>query len=403
MLSPDQFGEFAKKPKVAAAANGSADPRQDEPPVDSFDAFDKGGEAKPGGTASREREKPGSLIHLIRFEDIKLDTERSDLVEGMIPRVGLTVLWGPPKCGKTFWIFDVMMHVALGWKYRGKRVHQGVVVYCAFEGQQGIKKRKVAFEQRHLEEYGETVPFFLMPVTMDLVKDHPTLIAAIRKALGDETIPIVAVVLDTLNRSLRGSESSDEDMSAYVAANDRIREEFNCAMIVVHHCGLNETRPRGHTALIGALDAQLGCKRDAAGNVVVEVELMKDGEEGEVIASKLEKVIVGINKDGADITTCIIVPIEDFKPLPAKAKARKLSDKDKLSLAALDEVALAEGKPAPASMQLPAAIRVVPIDSWRTEILKRGIIDREAANPRTDFNRIKAKLTERSLIGERDA
>jgi AAA domain len=344
-------------------------------------------------------DEPESRIHLVPFEDIKLDTERSDLVEGIIPRVGLTVLWGPPKCGKTFWIFDCIMHVALGWKYRGKRIHQGAVVYCAFEGQQGIKKRKAAFEQRHLEEYGEKVPFFLMPVTMDLVRDGPALIAEIKKTLVDAAP--VAVVLDTLNRSLRGSESSDEDMSAYIAASDRIREEFSCAIIVVHHCGLNETRPRGHTSLIGALDSQLACTRDTAGNVVVEVELMKDGEEGEVIASKLEKVIVGTNRDGGEITTCVIVPVEDFRP-PAKVKPRKLAARDNLSLAALDEVTLAEGKPAPPSMQLPASIRVVPIAAWRSELLARGVIDRESKNPRTDFSRLKIKLTNLSLIGERN-
>src|SRR5215218_3545029 len=88
---------------------------------------------------------PERRIHLIPFEDIKLSPHRRDLVKGIIPRVGLTVLWGPPKCGKSFWMFDCMMHVALGWEYRGRRVHQGPVVYCAFEGQSGIEARVEAF------------------------------------------------------------------------------------------------------------------------------------------------------------------------------------------------------------------------------------------------------------------
>jgi hypothetical protein len=33
------------------------------------------------------------------------------------------------------------MHVALGWKYRDRRVQQGAVVYCAFEGQAGLRNR----------------------------------------------------------------------------------------------------------------------------------------------------------------------------------------------------------------------------------------------------------------------
>jgi len=97
----------------------------------------------------------------------------------------------------------------------------------------------------------------------------------------------VAVVLDTLNRSLRGSESSDEDMSAYVNAADALREAFQCAVVIVHHCGIDGTRPRGHTSLTGAVEAQLAVKRDTANQVIVSVEHMKDGPEGDVIAFRL--------------------------------------------------------------------------------------------------------------------
>jgi RecA-family ATPase len=233
-------------------------------------------------------------IKLVPFDSIKLGTERRYLVKGIIPHPGLTVIWGPPKSGKSFWTFDLTMHVALDWEYRGRRVHQGPVVYCCFEGQSGIQARVEAFRQRFLSEDAEAVPFFLQPVTMDLVKEHPELIAAIRTL---DKAP-VAVVLDTLNRSLKGSESSDEDMSNYVRASDAIREAFDCAVIVVHHCGINDSRPRGHTSLTGATDAQLAVKRDLADNVVVTVEFMKDGESGEVIASRLEQTEVGLDADG---------------------------------------------------------------------------------------------------------
>ena len=194
-------------------------------------------------------------IHLIPFDEIRLGTTRRDLVKGLIPRVGLTVIWGPPKCGKSFWTFDTMMHVVLGWLYRGRRVHQGPVVYCAFEGQTGFEARVAAFRQRFLANHIGKVPFYLEPVTLDLVRDHRALIAAIRRHLGDDKP--VAVVLDTLNRSIRGSESSDEDMTAYVNAADAIRTAFECAVIVVHHCGIDGTRPRGHTSLTGTCAAQL--------------------------------------------------------------------------------------------------------------------------------------------------
>jgi hypothetical protein len=260
-------------------------------------------------------------IRLVPFEQIRLSTARRDLVKGLIPRVGMTVIWGPPKCGKSFWAFDLMMHVALDWRYRGRRVNQGAVVYCAFEGQTGIEQRVEAFRLKNLHGHDAAVPFYLEPVTLDLVRDHGALITAIRQSLGD--VMPVAVTLDTLNRSLAGSESSDQDMSAYVRAADAIREAFQCAVIIVHHCGHDGVRPRGHSSLAGALDAQLAVKRDAANNIFVEVEQMKDGAQGDIIASRLEVVTVGTDEDGEAITSCIVVELDEAAAQRASRPAQR--------------------------------------------------------------------------------
>src|SRR5262249_50771799 len=100
-------------------------------------------------------EKPHSepaRIKLVPFSEIALGNERRYLVKGLIPTPGLSVIWGPPKSGKSFWTFDLVMHVALGWEYRRRPVHQGPVVYCCFEGQSGIKARVEPFRQRLLSD-----------------------------------------------------------------------------------------------------------------------------------------------------------------------------------------------------------------------------------------------------------
>jgi len=253
-----------------------------------------------------------SRIKLVPFDDIKLGTEPRYLVKGIIPRVGLAVAWGPPKCGKSFWIFDLGMHVALGWPYRDRRVCQGPVVYCAFEGQTGIQARVEAFRQTHTIEMEAPVPFYLQPVTLDLVADHKELISAIQRHLG-VSHPVL-VVLDTLNRSLKGSENDSKDMAAYIAAADAIREAFDCAVAIIHHCGIDGTRPRGSTALSGAVDAQLAVKRDTSNIILVEVEFLKDGAAGDVIASKLEVAEVGKDDEGETISSCVIRPTEIYPP-----------------------------------------------------------------------------------------
>ena len=54
-------------------------------------------------------------IKLVPFDRIQLGADRRYLVKGIIPYPGLSVIWGPPKSGKSFWVFDLVMRVALGW------------------------------------------------------------------------------------------------------------------------------------------------------------------------------------------------------------------------------------------------------------------------------------------------
>src|SRR5215467_420008 len=119
-------------------------------------------------------------FRLVPFGQLSPGTSSSYRVKGLIPRVGIVAVWGPPKCGKSFWAFDLAMHSALGWEYRGRRVISGTVVYCAFEGAEGFKARAAAFRQHHNIAPDAEVPFLLMPTRLDLVKDHAALIASIQ-------------------------------------------------------------------------------------------------------------------------------------------------------------------------------------------------------------------------------
>jgi hypothetical protein len=271
------------------------------------------------------------------------------------------VIWGPPKCGKSFWCFDLTMHVALGWTYRGRRVEQGAVVYCAFEGADGFKKRAEAFRQHHHLE--QKAPFYLIGARADLVKEHATLIANIRA----QSVRPACVVLDTLNRSLNGSESKDEDMAKYVRAADAIREAFDCAVLIVHHCGVNDTRPRGHTSLTGAADAQLAVTRDAVNNVLVAVEWLKDGEEGAVIASRLERVEVGTDQHGGTLSSCVVVATE---PAPVQAKLQALSRSARTMRDAITEALDAFGAD---TIVRGNTVRAVAVERVREEFSRRYV------------------------------
>jgi RecA-family ATPase len=148
---------------------------------------------------------------------------------------------------------NYVMHVARGVFYRGRRVVQGTVIYVALEGGEGFKRRVEAYRRAH----GVTdAPFYLITDKTNLVRDHRALIDCIRETVRNPSV----VVIDTLNRSLVGSESSDEDMSAYNDDADAVRAAFQCSVIIIHHCGVDDRRPRGHTSLTGNAHAQLAVR-----------------------------------------------------------------------------------------------------------------------------------------------
>jgi hypothetical protein len=274
---------------------------------------------------------------------------------------------------------------------RGLRVHQGPVVYCAFEGQTGIQARVAAFRERYLQNHSDKIPFYLEPVTLDLVRDRKALITAIEKQVG---APPCAVVLDTLNRSIHGSESSDEDMTAYIAATDAIREAFNCAVPVVHHCGIDASRPRGHTSLTGAADAQLAVKRDAVDNVIVTVEWMKDGANGQAIASALEIVTVGADEDGEELTSCVVVP--------AQGSAAKRQSVPVAARLALDQLknALADEGVSGTNSHVPPGAKTVPVSLWRSYCYASTVTcSDDPDSKRKAFNRAVQKLQGINAIG----
>lgn len=276
------------------------------------------------------------------------------------------------------------MHVTLGWEYRGRKVAGGAVVYLALEGGKGFAKRVEAWRQRHLADHTGDVPFFLLDVSVDLIADRDKLLQAIRTQLGT-TVP-AAVVIDTLNRALVGDENKSDDMARFIRAADVIREALNCAVIIVHHCGVQGSRPRGHTSLSGAADAQIAVERDAAGNVVARVEAMKDGEAGAVIASRLEKVEVGRDDDGDPITSCVIVPVDgETADSTAPKAARRLSKTPRaaqIALKALHEAVDECGEPAPASNHIPAGVRVTTLARWRDCAYRRAISTSEKPRAR---------------------
>lgn len=330
---------------------------------------------------------------LVGFDEIAMATDRAYLVKGIIPREGLTVVWGPPKCGKTFWTLDIVMHVALAWEYRGRRVAPGPIVYVACEGERGLAARVEAFRREKMAEELIRPAFHLLAGRLDLVGEVDRLITDMQAQLP--AAQCAAIVIDTLNRSLTGSESSDEDMAAYIRAADALREAFRCAVVIIHHCGLDDKRPRGHTSLAGAADAQIAV-RNEGGIVVATVELMKDGETGAEIRSTLKTITLDKDEDGEAITSCIVEPTD--AATGARGRPKKINAAAKQALELLHQAMAANAEPAPVSEHIAAGMLTVTKTLWRAYCEKGGIINPDG-NPREQLRRLIVTLKDAGAIG----
>jgi hypothetical protein len=325
------------------------------------------------------------------FDSIVVSTLPNYSIKGILPRSGLVVVWGPPKCCKSFWTFDAVMHIAIGREYRGHRVQQGTVVYCALEGGSGFAGRIEAWRRRHLNGRDQPVPFYLIDISLDLIVDHKALIADIRDQLGGHGAP-AAVVIDTLNRAISGDENKSDDMSKFIRAADAVRAAFDCLVIIVHHCGIVGNRPRGHTSLAGADDAQIAIGRDKDGIITATVEHAKDFEAGTKLACKLEPVELGLDDEGDRLSSCVVVPAD------AGAARPKLSKINGLAFDLLKKLLTDHGEQPPADLNLPDGCRVVKTVAWREAFYAAHPSDKLGTKQKA-FVRAHLDLCEQHLIG----
>jgi AAA domain/Bifunctional DNA primase/polymerase, N-terminal len=89
-------------------------------------------EEKKNPEEEKKNNAPRRRFKLVQFCDLRPGmAEQPYLIDELIPAAGIVVVWGPPKCLKSFTVLGAMLHVAKGWEYRDRWVRQGTVVYCA--------------------------------------------------------------------------------------------------------------------------------------------------------------------------------------------------------------------------------------------------------------------------------
>jgi AAA domain len=262
-------------------------------------------------------------IRVLSVADAKAARPRDYLVKGLIECGGLSVLYGEPGCGKSFFAQHLAWRIAQGRAVFGRRVHAAPVLYLALEGESGFAARVQGFAR----EYGDTDAFHYVGQSVNFTADAGAVadVVAATKALGAKL-----VIVDTLARAIaEGDENTPGDMGRLIATLDALRAQTGAHVMIVHHTGKDESRGmRGHSSLNGAADITLHVTASGAARQA-EVKKNKDGLAGQALAFTLKPTTLGRDDDGDDIVTMVVEEVEGKEPLPTRA-AEEREDKRKL-------------------------------------------------------------------------
>ena len=252
-------------------------------------------------------------------------------VKDILPETAnLSIIYGNYGTYKSFVITDILLSIATGKDWHGKKTRKKNCLYITGEGAAGSAKRFVAWQIAHNTEVTENFVNIPMAARIDSPEDLENI-----SDLVAQVEPQI-VVFDTLARSMLGDENSTKDMNLIINSLDKLAQSYGCQFILLHHSGKDKSRgARGNSALLGAVDVAIEAIKSRDNEVILRCEKMKDAEPFSDMGFTMEITSTGaITEDGEPINS--LVP--RYNPL-VKKKQKPLTGNTKIAFDALVEVA----------------------------------------------------------------
>lgn len=273
---------------------------------------------------------PISRYKLLTDDDLRKLPPVQWRIKDVLPSHGIAVMFGPSGSGKSFLVLDMLQSLAFGRDWFGHKVMQCSVTYIALEGEAGVAGRIKAYQSRH----GSTsldIRYVAQPFKLLEADDINELAEAILAAgTGD------VVVLDTLSRATPGLDENDSKAMGLIIASAKILQDLIGGLVMlIHHTGKDASKGmRGHSSLHAALDCAIEVKRSGDRREWL-VAKSKDGEDGASHSFTLDVVTLGLDSDGDEITSCVIVPNQSVQAVAKKMPT--LGSNQVIALKALEE------------------------------------------------------------------
>ena len=246
--------------------------------------------------------------------------DASYMVKGWLGQKQMSVVYGPSNVGKSFFCLDLAYCIAASIPWQTYKVKGGTVLYLAAEGGNAYRNRVYALQA----EYGaENVPLAVRASPVNLLNpqaDMPEL-GALCKEIEQTHGKLALIVIDTLSRAMAGgNENGPEDMTAFIANVDALRDYTGAHTMVVHHTGKDAAQgARGHSSLRAATDTEIELEVDGTIRTATATK-QRDLDPAKPFVFKLKVHDLGADPDGDAVTTCTIEAASQDEVQDAKQK-----------------------------------------------------------------------------------
>lgn len=247
----------------------------------------------PAGATSLTAPKQSRLF--TTYAELKARGPQSALwlIKGVLPQLGVGIMFGQPGTGKSFMAIDMAVSVVSGRLFNGRKVQPGPVVYIAGEGHAGVGQRiEAKFKQLDSDAGAERLHVSDRSISLvNATGDVDAMFAEL------DALPVAPslIIIDTLFRATAGADVNDQvAMTAFWEILDGLKRRYGCCVLVVHHSGRNELqRSFGSVVLIANADFEMSVMQDNEGRAL-ECSKMKDAEEFAPMAFDLNPVQLGL-------------------------------------------------------------------------------------------------------------
>ena len=218
-------------------------------------------------------------LKAIQGEDVTKLKPPNWLIEDFIMEEGFTVLHSDAGVGKTFLALDWANTIANGWAWFGRETNKTTVLYVLAEGIGYLGARVTAWKNKRNSSmfppvfyYTSAVPLFAPPgkVPTSEQLDFLDLVEKINPGL---------IVFDTLQRCTVGAnENLQQDMGQVVSMVDTLRQNFNCAILAVHHDTKSGESMRGSSVIRASADTTIQLTTSGESFIEMTCTKQKDAE-----------------------------------------------------------------------------------------------------------------------------